>query len=437
MNWTPRNHLLPGLVALGLFFLPSAALAQDGAALNGANTAWLLTATALVLFMTLPGLALFYGGLVRQKNLLSVLTQCFAICCIASLLWLVVAYSLVFGDGGGANRWIGGLDKAFLGGVGWESLWGDVPESVFFMFQMTFAIITPALIVGAYPERTRFAAVLLFSGFWLLLVYAPVAHWIWGGGWLADLGVMDFAGGLVVHATAGVSAIVAAILIGGRRGFPKELVPPHSPGLTMIGAAMLWVGWYGFNAGSALAADASAGMAMTATHISAATAALTWMAIEWVKFGRPSLVGIVTGMVAGLATITPASGYVGPAAALFIGFAGSCVCYAAVHYIKQVARIDDSLDVFAVHGVGGILGTLSIAPFASARLGGIGLADGVTIGGQLWVQLIGVLATVVWSVIVSYILLKLIGSVVGLRVEREEEIEGLDLTTHGERAYTL
>jgi ammonium transporter, Amt family len=419
-----------------LLFWPELSLAQD-AEMNGANTAWILTSTALVLFMTLPGLALFYAGLVQAKNVLSVMMQCFAICCLASVIWLMMAYSLAFGDGGGANQVIGGLHKVFLAGVGWEPLVGDVPESVFFMFQMTFAIITPALIVGAYPERVKFSAVLVFTGAWLIFVYAPVAHWVWGGGWLADLGVMDFAGGLVVHATAGTSALVFAFLLGPRSGFPRHLSPPHSPGLTMIGAAMLWVGWFGFNAGSALAADASAGMAMAVTHISAATASLVWMVIEWVKFGKPSLVGIVTGMVAGLATITPASGFVGPIGGFFIGLAGGLACYRAVELIKHRIKIDDSLDVFAVHGVGGILGTLLAAIFASSAFEGVGLPDGVGIFEQFGVQLVGVVATVVWSVAVTFVIVKATGAMVGLRVDEDEAAQGLDLSAHGESGYSL
>jgi len=428
---------LPGIMAAALAIaLPSRAMAET-ATLNGANTAWILTSTALVLFMTLPGLALFYGGLVRIKNVLSVLMHCFAIACLASLLWLVVAYSLAFGDGGGLNQWIGGIGKAFLAGVGPASLSGDIPEDVFFMFQMTFAVITPALIVGAYPERMRFGPVLLFSGVWLLLVYAPVCHWVWGGGWLAKMGVLDFAGGLVVHATAGVSAIVLAGMLGKRDGFPHDLRPPHSPSMVMIGASMLWVGWYGFNAGSALAANGNAGMAMLVTHVSAATASLTWMGIEWVKFGKPSLVGIVTGMVAGLATITPASGFVGPAGAVVYGVAAGFICYWAVSHVKYRLRIDDSLDVFAVHGVGGMLGILLVSAFADPMLGGLGLADGMTIGKQFGVQLLGAVVTVAWSAILTVVIVKVIAVITPLRVTPEAEEEGLDLAAHGEREQNL
>jgi len=421
-------------IFVAALILPGEAMAQD-AKLSSGDTAWILTSTALVLFMTLPGLALFYGGLVRARNLLSVLMQCFAVACLMSVLWMVLVYSLAFGDGGSANAWIGGLGKAFLSEVGAETLSGTIPETVFFMFQMTFAIITPALIVGAYVERIKFSAVLWFSGIWLILVYAPICHWIWGGGWLADLGVKDFAGGLVVHVTAGISALVIAGTLGGRRGFPSEITPPHHPGLTMIGAAMLWVGWFGFNAGSALAADGSAGMAMAVTHISAATASIVWMGIEWVKHGKPSLVGIVTGMVAGLATITPGSGYVGPMGALVFGFLAGLVCYWCVGFIKQKVRIDDSLDVFAVHGVGGALGILLTSFFGAEALGGMGLGDGMTMGKQLFAQIVGLVVVVVWSLVISLILVKVIQKTTGLRVSEEDEIEGLDITSHGERIH--
>ncbi|NQV98705.1 MAG: ammonium transporter [Rhodospirillales bacterium] len=404
------------------------------ATLNGANTAWILTSTALVLFMTLPGLALFYAGLVQAKNVLSVMMHCFTIACLASLLWLFGVYSLAFDTG---NALVGGLGKAMMSGVSWDSLSGDIPESVFFMFQMTFAIITPALIVGAYVERIKFSAVLLFTGLWLIVVYAPVCHWVWGGGWLAEMGIMDFAGGLVVHATAGTAAIVAVKMLGNRAGFPVHLRPPHNPGMTMIGAAMLWVGWFGFNAGSALAADGNAGMAMTVTHISAATASLVWVAIEWLKFGKPSLIGVVTGMVAGLATITPASGFVGPVGGLCIGLAGGVICYYAVNVVKNTFNLDDSLDVFAVHGVGGITGTLLAAVFVSASFGGAGYADGMTMGSQLGVQAIGVAATVAWTAVFSWLILVVTKAICGLRVSDDQITEGLDLAGHGERGYSL
>ena len=402
--------------------------------MNGADTAWILTSTALVLFMTLPGLALFYAGLVRSQNTLSVMMNCFAIACVMSIVWLVAGYSIAFGDGGAV--W-GGLGKAFLAGVGADSLSGTIPETVFFMFQMTFAIITPALIVGAYVERIQFSFVIVFSAVWGLIVYAPVTHWIWGGGFLQTMGIRDFAGGLVVHLTAGATALVLAIMLGSRRGFPAELKPPHSPGLTMMGAAMLWVGWFGFNAGSALAADTSAGMAMTVTHIAAASASLAWAGAEWVRFGKPSLVGIVTGMVAGLATITPASGFVGPVGALVLGVAGGLGCQLFVGLIKQTWKIDDSLDVFAVHGVGGILGSILVAFFAASSLGGMGLAEGVSVIGQLKVQLIGIVVVAAWTVVATIIIVKVLGTFMPFRVASDVETEGLDLVLHGERSYEL
>jgi len=404
--------------------------------MNAADTAWLITATALVLFMTLPGLALFYGGLVHARNLLSVLMHCYTIACMASLLWLMIVYSLAFSEG---SALIGGFDKAFLAGVGRETVYPDttIPETVFFMFQMTFAIITPALIVGAFVERIKFAAVLLFSALWLITVYAPITHWVWGGGWLGQMGVMDYAGGLVVHVTAGVSALVLVGSLGARRGFPRDVKPPHAPWMTMAGASMLWVGWFGFNAGSALSSGGDAGMALTVTHISAATGSLVWLVIEWLKFGKPSLIGIVTGTIAGLATITPASGFVGPGAAVIVGLSGGIICYYAVDLVKQRFSIDDSLDVFAVHGVGGATGILLTAFFVDAAMGGAGLPEGVSVLGQFGVQLTGLVATVVWSVVVSFILIKLVSALVGLRVSEQDEITGLDVTAHGESGYNL
>ncbi len=402
---------------------------------NSGDTAWVLTATALVLLMTLPALALFYGGLVQSKNVLSVLSQCVVIACLMSLLWFFVGYSIAFGDGGAANAFWGGLDKAFLNGVTATSETGTIPESVFFMFQMTFAIITPALIVGAYPERAGFGYVLIFSSAWLLLVYAPVCHWVWAsGGWLYEQGVRDFAGGLVVHATAGSSALVIATVIGKRKHFPHEMRPPHSPVLVMIGAAMLWVGWYGFNAGSALGAGQSAGNAMLVTHLSASAAALTWMAIEWVKFGRPGLVGTVTGLIAGLATITPAAGSVGPVGAVIIGVLASTICFYAVSIIRTTLKIDDSLDVFAVHGVGGILGTMILPVLATFGPLAPGLGD-ATVAQQAWVQLQGVFAVVAWSVIVTFAIAKATAFLVSARAKPEAEVEGLDMHVHGERAW--
>jgi Amt family ammonium transporter len=404
--------------------------------MSAADTAWLITATALVLFMTLPGLALFYGGLVHARNLLSVLMHCYTIACLASLMWLVVLYSLAFSEG---SAFIGGLDKAFLAGVGRETVYPDttIPETVFFMFQMTFAIITPALIVGAFVERIKFSAVLLFSAIWLVLVYAPVTHWIWGGGWLGGMGVMDYAGGLVVHVTAGVSALVLVAALGSRRGFPREVKPPHAPWMTMAGASMLWVGWFGFNAGSALSSGGDAGMAMAVTHISAATGSLVWLVIEWLKFGKPSLIGIVTGTIAGLATITPASGFVGPGAAVIIGLAGGTICYYAVDLVKQRFTFDDSLDVFAVHGVGGATGILLTAIFVDAALGGAGLPEGASMLGQFGVQLTGLVVVAAWSAVVSFGIVKLVSALVGLRVSEQDEITGLDVTAHGESGYNL
>jgi Amt family ammonium transporter len=419
-----------------LISLPSGAHAAE-AVLNQANTAWILVATALVLFMTLPGLALFYGGLVRSKNVLSVLMQCFSITAMVSILWFVVGYSLAFGDGGAAQPFIGGLEKAFLMGVTVDTLAGDIPETVFAMFQMTFAIITPALIVGGFAERMKFSAMLAFSALWVLLVYAPICHWVWGGGWLAELGLMDFAGGTVVHITAGVSALVAALVLGRRRGFPETPMPPHNLTLTVAGAAMLWVGWFGFNGGSALAADGGAGMALLVTHLGAAAGAFTWMVVEWIRYGKPSALGAVTGMVAGLGTITPASGFVGPVGALVIGVSAGAVCFTATQYLKRRLHIDDSLDVFPVHGVGGMLGTLLTAVFAAAALGGLGLPEGQGIGGQLLVQAIGVVAAVVWSGLLSFVLLKVLDGALGLRVDPDQETEGLDTVLHEERGYIL
>ncbi|HNI64135.1 MAG TPA: ammonium transporter [Pseudomonadales bacterium] len=408
--------------------------------LNQGNSGWMLTATALVLFMTIPGLALFYGGLVRSKNVLSVLMQCFAITCGASLLWLVCGYSLAFTDGGALNDWIGGSAQFLLASLSEAALSGSIPESVFVMFQMTFAIITPALVVGGFAERVKFSAMLLFSMLWLLLVYVPVAHWVWGGGWLAKLGLLDFAGGTVVHITAGVAALITALVVGNRRGFGTQAMPPHNMTMTVTGAGMLWVGWFGFNAGSALAADGNAGMAMLATHISAATGALAWMLMEWVKHGKPSMLGLVTGMVAGLGTVTPASGYIGPGGALLIGFVAGIVCYYMTQLLKQKLKIDDSLDVFPVHGVGGILGTLLAGLFASDQLGlfsGQGYAEGRTMASQLTIQFIGVVTTLGYTALTTYLLLKLVDWLVGMRVESDEETMGLDLALHDERGYDL
>jgi Amt family ammonium transporter len=429
-----KNKGLNGLL-LAVLMMPSLCLAED-AALNGANTGWVMASTALVLFMTLPGLAMFYGGLVRTKNVLSVLMQCFAIAGMVSILWLVAGYSLAFGEG---NAWIGDLSKVLMAGIGRETLSGDIPESLFMLFQMTFAIITPALIVGGFAERMRFSSMLLFSALWLFVVYVPITHWVWGGGWLGSMGLYDFAGGTVVHITAGVAALVAAVVMGPRNGFGTASLMPHNMTMTIAGAGMLWVGWFGFNGGSALASDGNAAMAMLVTHISAATGAMTWLVREWIKFGKPSALGAVTGMVAGLGTITPASGFVGPAGALVIGLLAGGICFSATNYLKQVLKIDDSLDVFPVHGVGGILGTLLAGVFSSTSLGvfsGYGFAEGIeTMGGQLTVQFIGVVATIVFTGVATFAILKLVDALIGLRVNKEQEIEGLDIVLHEERGY--
>jgi len=399
---------------------------------NNGDTAWILTSTALVLFMTLPGLALFYAGLVNSKNVVSVLMQHFAVACVVSIIWVTLGYSLAFSSG---NAWIGDLSNIFMKSIDLDSISGTIPESLFATFQMTFAIITPALIIGAFVERIKFSAMLIFISLWMLIVYVPVTHWVWGGGILSSWGTMDFAGGIVVHATAGTAALITALTLGKRRGFPKSITPPHSPILTMIGAAMLWVGWFGFNAGSALGANGGAGMAMLVTHISASMAALVWMFIEWKRFGKPSLIGVVTGMVAGLATVTPASGYIGIPGGLVLGFSGGLLCYLAVDYIRGKLLIDDSLDVFAVHGVGGILGTLLVAFLATSTFSGLGLPEGQTAMSQFVVQIKAVILTVIWTSIFTYLILKVTSLIVPLRVDEQEEIEGLDLRSHGEKGY--
>ena len=421
------------VLGLGALLLCAPAFAADE--LNAGNTAWMLTATALVLFMTIPGLSLFYGGLVRSKNVLSVLMQCFAITCLVSILWLIAGYSLAFDDAGYGI--VGGLSKVLFAGVTENSMSGDIPETSFALFQLTFAIITPALIVGGFAERMRFSSMLIFSGAWVLLVYAPICHWVWGGGWLGDLGLMDFAGGTVVHITAGVSAIVAALVLGKRRGFPDQPMMPHNMSLAIAGAGMLWVGWFGFNGGSALAANGDAAMAMLATHISASAGAFTWMCAEWARFGKPSALGAVTGMVAGLGTITPASGYVGPAGALVIGILAGLICFMATNYLKRTLKIDDTLDVFPVHGVGGILGTLLTAVFASNALGVFSGQEDIVILDQLGIQAIGVIAVVAYTAIATFIILKVTDMLAGNRVDEEEELEGLDLVLHNERGYDL
>ena len=414
-----------------------------GDTLDSGDSAWILTSTALVLFMTIPGLSLFYAGLVRSNSVLSVLMQCFTITCLVTILWVVIGYSLAFGDG---NNIVGGVGKFLFSGVEEGSLNGTIPESIFAAFQLTFAIITPALIVGGFAERMRFSAVLLFTTFWSLLVYAPVAHWVWGGGllsadgWFGEwfgAGVMDFAGGTVVHITAGTAALVAAVVLGSRRGFPDSVQPPHNMTLTVAGAAMLWVGWFGFNGGSALAANGDAAMALTVTHISAAAGAFTWLLIEWIRYGKPSALGAVTGMVAGLGTITPASGFVGPAGALVIGICAGTVCFFATNFMKQKLKIDDSLDVFPVHAVGGALGTILTGFFASTALGVFSGQETISIPSQLGVQALGVVVVLAYTAIGTYIILKVTDALVGNRVSEDEETEGLDLVSHNERGYIL
>lgn len=399
------------------------------------NTAWIITSTALVLFMTLPGLALFYAGLVRASNILSVLMHCFTIACLSSIAWLVIAYSIAF-SGNGA--YVGDLGNLFLANLSRDSMAGDIPESVFFMFQMTFAIITPALIVGAYPERIKFSFVVVFSLLWVILIYAPVVHWIWAeGGWLFEMGLRDFAGGLVVHLTAGITALVIAFFLGPRDGFPNSVQPPHNPGLTMMGACMLWVGWFGFNGGSALAANGDAGMAILVTHISAATATIVWIVIEKVKFGKSSLVGAVTGCIAGLASITPASGSVGPMGGLVIGLIAGVVCYYMVNVVKDNFKIDDSLDVFAVHGIGGLLGILLIPFLTSESYGGIGYDEGSGFSDLMTTQIIGAVSVGLFTLIGSVILLLITKSIFGLRVTDDSQEEGLDIAEHGQSGYKL
>ena len=435
--------LARGLALLALVAAP-VALAEE-ATLDSGDTAWMLTATALVLFMTIPGLSLFYAGMVRAKNVLSVLMQCFAITGMMSILWVVYGYSLAFDTTGmeagvtNVASFVGGLDKLFMTGVTVDSLVGSVPETVFATFQMTFAIITPALIVGAFAERMKFSAMLWFMGLWFTLCYAPIAHMVWSGdgAFMWDLGVLDFAGGTVVHINAGIAGLVAAIMLGRRKGFPETPMPPHSLPLTVIGASMLWVGWFGFNAGSAVAANGTAGMAMLVTQVATAAAALAWMFSEWVSHGKPSVLGIATGAVAGLVAITPASGTAGPMGALAIGLISGVGCFLASTRLKRMLGYDDSLDVFGVHAVGGIIGAILTGVFVAASLGGAGLAEGVSMGGQVWIQIIGVVFTVVYTGIVSFVILKVVDLVIGLRVSEEQETEGLDVTLHNEKGYNL
>ena len=434
---TTKRGLIPVLGAL-LTLVPLLAFAdQAPPKLDSGDTAWMITATALVLFMTVPGLSLFYGGMVRSKNVLSVLMQCFAITSLVSILWAVYGYALAFTDGGSLQSWIGGVGKVFMKGVGVDAVNGTIPETVFMTFQMTFAIITPALIVGAFAERMKFSALMWFMGLWLSVVYVPIAHWVWGGGWLGSLGVLDFAGGTVVHINAGVAGLMAALVLGKRKGYPTTAMPPHNLTLTVMGAGMLWVGWFGFNAGSELKADGVAGMAQAVTQIATAAAALAWMFSEWVTHGKPSVLGIASGAVAGLVAITPASGTAGPMGAIAIGAAAGVLCFLAAAKLKPMLGYDDSLDAFGVHAVGGIVGAILTGVFADATLGGIGLAEGVTMGQQVVKQLIGVGATFAYTAVMSLIILKILDWTIGLRVADEEETEGLDLALHDERGYIL
>jgi Amt family ammonium transporter len=423
---------LPVLLALAEPVLAQAApAAAEKPKLDTGDTAWMLTSTALVLMMTIPGLALFYGGMVRKKNVLTVIMQCFAACCLMSVLWMIAGYSIAFGDGGSLNAYVGGFDKLFLAGIGKDTLKGTIPESVFMTFQMTFAIITPALIAGAFADRMKFSSFLVFISAWLLLVYAPVCHWVWGGGFLGSDGVLDFAGGTVVHINSGVAGLVAAIVIGRRRGFGSENMAPHNLVLTVIGAALLWVGWFGFNAGSAVAANGAAGMAMAVTQIAAAAAAIAWMFSEWATHGRPSVLGIASGAVAGLVAITPAAGYVDPKGALMLGLAAGVICFIASTKIKRAMGYDDSLDVFGIHGVGGIVGAILTGVFAVEAIGGTkGLLEGNA--AQVMIQIYGIIATIVWSAVATFVILIAIKATMGLRVDDQTEVEGLDIRLHGE-----
>ncbi|UCF32180.1 MAG: ammonium transporter [bacterium] len=398
-------------------------------ALDSGDTAWMITATALVLFMTVPGLALFYGGLVRAKNVLSVLMQCFAITALMTILWTIAGYTIAFSEG---NAFFGSLEYAFLGNIGRDAVSGTIPVMLFAMFQLTFAIITPALIIGAFAERMKFSAVLWFTSIWMLLIYAPVCHWVWVGGWLGKMGALDFAGGTVVHINAGVAGLVAALVLGRRKGYPTTPMMPHSLTLSLVGASMLWVGWFGFNAGSELAADGTAGMALAVTQIAAAAATLVWMFIEWIKHGTPSVLGAITGAVAGLVAITPASGFVGPMGAIAIGAVSGAVCFFGATTLKRTLKYDDSLDAFGVHGVGGIVGALLTGVFASTALGGF---EEISIAGQVWIQFVSVVATAAYSGIGSFVILKAVEKTIGLRVEDDQEVTGLDVSLHNERGY--
>ena len=420
---------LAGVFAAGLVGLAGPAFAEDK--LSAGDTAWMLTSTALVLMMTIPGLALFYGGMVRKKNVLATVMQSFAVACLMTVLWMVAGYSLAFTDGGALNAYVGGLSKAFLTGIEKDTLSGTIPESVFMTFQMTFAIITPALICGAVADRMKFSALLIFLGIWMLVVYAPITHWVWGGGFLGDDGVLDFAGGTVVHINSGIAGLVAALVLGRRHGYGVENMAPHNLVLSVIGASMLWVGWFGFNAGSAVAADGAAGMAMAVTQIATAAAALGWMFAEWIVHKKPSVLGIVSGAVAGLVAITPASGFVAPGGALMIGIASGVICFLASTSLKRALGYDDSLDVFGIHGVGGIVGAILTGVFAVEAIGGTkGLLEGNA--GQVMIQFWGMVATIVWSAVATFVILKVVDVIVGLRVEESAEIEGLDINLHGE-----
>jgi len=427
---TPMRAAAATLAATA-FLAPTMAWAQDAPALDSGDTAWMLISTALVLMMTIPGLALFYGGMVRKKNVLATVMQSFAITCLITVLWMVAGYSLAFSDGGGLNAFVGGLGSAFLSGMTLEAQSGTIPESVFMVFQMTFAIITPALIAGAFADRMKFSSMLVFIGLWSLLVYAPICHWVWGGGFLADAGVLDFAGGTVVHINAGVAGLVAALVLGKRRGYGSENMAPHNLVLSVIGASLLWVGWFGFNAGSAVSAGSLAGMAMAVTQIATAAAALAWMFAEWILRGKPSVLGIVSGAVAGLVAITPASGFVTPGGALIIGLVAGVACYWGATSLKRALGYDDSLDCFGVHGVGGIVGALLTGVFAAEAIGGApGLLEGNA--GQVFTQIEGIAATIAYDAIVTFVLLIAIKAVMGLRVDDETEVTGLDLSLHGE-----
>jgi len=438
INKALKGIFLPFLTIL--FFIPGTAFAQEG--LDTGNTTWIMISTALVLFMMIPGLALFYGGLVARKNVLSILLQCFAITAVVTLIWTIVGYSLAFDTTGmvagevNIHSFIGGFAKTFLDGVTPDTLSGDIPELAFFAFQLTFAIITPGLIIGAFAERMKFSAMLWFTGLWVILVYFPIAHMVWGGegSFFGDMGVLDFAGGLVVHVTAGVAALVAAVLVGKRRGYPLP-TPPHNMTMTLIGTAMLWVGWFGFNGGSALAANGQAAMAIVVTQISPCVAALTWIAIEWIKVGKPSALGFATGAIAGLAAITPASGTVGPMGAIAIGFAASVLAYMAATWLKYHFKYDDALDVVGVHGVGGFVGIILVSFFASVALGGT--VEDLNMGNQLKVQFFAAVVTIVYAGILSFLILKFLDMIVGLRVTEEEEMQGLDVSDHGESGYDL